>query len=59
MRRKSTVNAPENTDISAINQGKISITPLHTILFNRPLLDMDESFCQNLLADLKAPAPAY
>ena len=45
--------APEDTDISAVNRRLISITPLHTTLFNRPAPKMDDLFCQDLLAQLK------
>jgi 5'-nucleotidase len=52
-RRKVADNTPENTDSWAIGHGLISITPLHTALFNRPAPDMGASFCDSLLSQLK------
>ena len=52
--RKKVVNdAPENTDVWAIARGKISITPLQTVLFSRPAPEIGELFCRNLLSQLK------
>jgi 5'-nucleotidase len=56
VRRKVIVDAPENTDIWAIGQGLISVTPLHTALFSRPAPEMGELFCRSLLEQLKKPA---
>jgi 5'-nucleotidase len=52
--RKKVINdAPENTDVWAIGKGHISITPLHTVLFSRPALEIGKAFCSNLLDELK------
>jgi 5'-nucleotidase len=53
VRRKVIEDAPEGTDIKAVGQGQISITPLHTVLFSRPAPEMGELFCRILLDQLK------
>ena len=52
MRRNISIDLPENTDVAAINRGRASITPLHATLFGHLAPDMDNAFCQNLLAQL-------
>jgi len=54
VRRKVADDAPEGTDIRALSQGFISITPLHAVLFSRPAPDMGETFCRSLLSQLKS-----
>ncbi|TET26231.1 MAG: 5'/3'-nucleotidase SurE [Dehalococcoidia bacterium] len=44
----------ERADIGAIEQGKISITPLHTSLLNRPSPKINDSLCLDLLQELQA-----
>lgn len=58
VRRKAVADAPEGTDIWALGQGLISITPLHTALFSRPAPEMGELFCRSLLAELTNPGEA-
>lgn len=46
-------DAPENTDIWALEHGYITLTPLHTTLFRRPAPDMGQAFCSELMQELK------
>ncbi|MFC2003059.1 5'/3'-nucleotidase SurE [Chloroflexota bacterium] len=41
------------TDIWAIQQGNISITPLYTNLFSRPSTDVTDTLCSDLLQELR------
>lgn len=59
VRRNVTAEAPEDTDVSAVSRGQISLTHLHTALFDRPAPIIGEFFCQNLLAELKGQPPAH
>ena len=43
----------EKTDVWAIEQGNISITPLHTNLLNKPSPPITDSLCPNLLQELR------
>ena len=52
-RREVATDAPEGTDISAVDRGLVSITPLHTVFFGHPPPNMDEAFCQSLFARLR------
>jgi 5'-nucleotidase len=58
VRRKVIVDAPEGTDVRAIGQGMISITPLHAVLFSRPAPEMGAMFCRSLLEQLQEKSPA-
>ena len=53
IRQKIDRDAGENTDIHAIEQGDISITPLHKELLNKPLPGVSDRLCAELLASLK------
>jgi 5'-nucleotidase len=54
IRQKLNKNVAENTDIWAIEQGYISITPLHTELLNQPASLLSDSLCSDLLQELRA-----
>jgi len=43
----------KKTDIWAIEQGNISITPLHTSLLNKPSPPIPNNLCSNLLRELR------
>lgn len=49
---KANKDSDERTDIRAIEQGNISITPLHTRLSARPSTSILENLCSELLCDL-------
>lgn len=53
IRRKIERDAGEETDIHAIEQGDISITPLHRELLNKPQPGISDQLCEELLASLK------
>ena len=53
IRQKSGTDANEAADIRALEQGNISITALHNTLFQKPLSGITESFCAELLQELK------
>ncbi len=53
LRRMANENAHERTDIRAIEQGSISITPLHTNLFHKPSL-ISDSLCSDLFQELQS-----
>ena len=53
VRHQIDANAADGTDLAAINQGRISLTFLHAALFGRPAPNIDDSFCQSLLGQLK------
>jgi len=53
VRQKINKNTNEKTDIWAIEQGNISITPLHTNLSQKPALPIPDSLCSDLLQELK------
>jgi 5'-nucleotidase len=53
VRRKLDHVPLDDTDIWAVEHGYISITSLHTALFQRPAPKMDEAFCKELFAELK------
>ncbi len=52
-RRTMNKNAPEKTDVSTIERGYISVTPLHTCLFNRPSL-IPDNLCSDLFQELRS-----
>jgi len=53
VRQKVNKAAGENTDVWTIEQGNISITPLHTNLLNRPSPPIPDSLCYDLLQELQ------
>jgi len=53
MREKITTNTDRDTDIWAIEQGNIAITPLHTELLNNPYPSIPDSLCSDLLQELQ------
>ncbi len=59
VRRKVITDAPQGTDIWALGQGYITVTPLHSVLFSRPAPEMGELFCRSLLGELQgSPEPS-
>jgi 5'-nucleotidase len=56
VRQKLNRNVAKNTDIWAIEQGYIAITPLHAELLNQPAPPLTESLCADLLEGLRAEA---
>jgi len=52
VRQKVNKDTDERTDIWAIEQGNISITPLHTNLSNKPSPSIPESLCSDLFQEL-------
>jgi 5'-nucleotidase len=54
VRQKIYKNNDRKTDIWAIEQGNISITPLHTELLNQPSSPIPDSLCAALLQELRA-----
>ena len=52
VRHKTDEVADNQTDVWAVEQGNISITPLHTNLLNRPAPAMPGSLCSDLLQGL-------
>ena len=53
IRQKVNKATDEETDIWAIAQGNISITPLHTNLHNKPSSPIPDSLCSDLLQELR------
>ena len=53
VRQQLNTNTDKNTDIWAIEQGNISITPLHTELLRRPSPSIPDSLCSELLQELQ------
>ena len=53
IRQKLGTNTDENTDIQALEQGNISITALHTSLFGKPSLGINNSLCSDLFNELR------
>lgn len=53
VRQKIDTDADEKTDIWAIEQGNISITPLHTNLLNKSSPSIPDSLCSDLLQELQ------
>lgn len=53
IRQKANKDADKGTDIWAIEQGSISITPLHTCLFDKLSLPIPDSLCSDLLHELQ------
>jgi 5'-nucleotidase len=47
-------DAPHGSDIWALENGYISITPLHNTMFHRPHPELDQSFCSGLLCQLRS-----
>jgi 5'-nucleotidase len=54
VRQKLNKNVAKNTDIWAIEQGNISITPLHAELLNQPSPRLSDGLCSELLKGLRA-----
>jgi 5'-nucleotidase len=54
VRQKIERNASKDSDIWAIEKGHISITPLHTELFNQPSPLISDSLCSELFKELQA-----
>ena len=52
VRQKLNVDADENTDTLALEQGYISITPLHSTLFRKSPPAITESLCSELFQEL-------
>ncbi len=52
-RQKLSVDVDENTDIRALEQGYISITPLHATLFHKSPPAITESLCRQLFQELR------
>lgn len=53
VRQKLSATANRDTDIWAIEQGCISLTPLHSLLFQMPPLQFSREMCARLLRELK------
>jgi 5'-nucleotidase len=53
VRQKLNKDVAENTDIWAIEQGHISITPLHAELLNQPAPPLTNNLCADLLQGLR------
>ncbi|TET16432.1 MAG: 5'/3'-nucleotidase SurE [Dehalococcoidia bacterium] len=53
VRQKIDTDTDEKTDIWAIEQGNISITPLHTNLLNKSSPSIPDSLCSDLLQELQ------
>ena len=53
VRQQVNTNTDKNTDIWAIAQGNISITPLHTNLLRKSSPSIPDSLCSNLLQELQ------
>ena len=53
VRQKINKGANKKTDIWAIEQGNISITPLHTSLLNKPSPPIPKNLCPDLLRELR------
>ncbi len=53
IRQKTNKNTDKKSDMWAIEQGNISITPLHTYLSGRPSLSLLDNLCSDLLQRLQ------
>ncbi len=53
VRQRLNNDTDTNTDVAAIEQGNISITPLHTCWLSRPLTGLSDSLCADLLEELR------
>ena len=53
VRQKLGSSTDKNTDIGALEQGNISITALHTTLFQKQTADITNSLCSDLFKKLK------
>jgi len=53
VRQRLTNDTNTNTDVAAIEQGNISITPLHTHLFNRHSTPITDGLFSGLLQELQ------
>jgi len=51
-RQKLSVDVNENTDIRALEQGYISITPLHAALFRKSPIAINDKMCSELFQEL-------
>ena len=52
-RERISTNTDRETDIWAVEQGNIAITPLHTDLLNNPSPSIPDSLCSELLQELQ------
>jgi len=57
VRQKSSVDVDENTDIQALEQGYISITPLHATLFRKSPIAINDKMCAELFQELRKISP--
>jgi len=55
VRQKLAIEAAENTDIRALEEGYISITPLHTTLFRNSPPAINDRTCRELFRELQQP----
>ena len=53
LRQETSKDIDKKTDVWAIEQGNISITPLHTNLLNKPSPPIPDSLCSDLLQELR------
>ncbi|MDP6141858.1 MAG: 5'/3'-nucleotidase SurE [Dehalococcoidales bacterium] len=53
VRQKLSTSTDTDTDIRTLEQGNISITALHTALFQRPTPGITDSLCSDLFRELK------
>jgi len=53
VRQQANTDKHRNTDIWAIEQGNISITPLHTDLLHKPSPSIPDSLCSDLIKELQ------
>jgi len=53
VRQRANTDRHRNTDIWAIEQGNISITPLHTDLLHKPSPSIPDSLCSDLIQELQ------
>ena len=53
VRQETDNNQDEKTDVRAVKQGNISITPLHTRLFGKSQSSISNSLCSELLFELQ------
>ena len=53
LRQETSKDIDKKTDVWAIEQGNISITPLHTNLLNKPSPPIPNNLCSELLQELR------
>jgi len=56
-RQKLNIDVDENTDIQALEHGYISITPLHTTLFRKSPIAINDKMCAELFQELRKINP--